>query len=290
MSGESSFRIQSKAHRERSQPANRKKFGFLEKHKDYIERSTDYKKKQKLVKTLKSKANERNPDEFYYNMHKSQVVDGIHTKLINNSLDPDTIKLLKTQDLNYILHKKSIDDKKVDKLKSTLHLIHPLNTNHSRVTRLNETKSHIVFIDKESNESSSHPSATTVSEVAISSSPSSSSSSINLAPLQLNLKLLPSSSPKMPLSTPPATTKQSNKKSTNTSTKTNEKKLINQTKQSYKELNRRILRSKQLTAAMTELTLQRQLMGKGTKRKLTITDNVTNKEVTVYKWKRERRR
>ena len=80
---------------------------------------------REFIKTLKKKANERNPDEFYFNMHKSKVVDGKHTKLINGSLDNDTIKLLKTQDMNYILFKKSIDDKKIDKLQANLHMIDP---------------------------------------------------------------------------------------------------------------------------------------------------------------------
>ena len=66
------------------------------------------------------------------------------------------------------------------------------------------------------------------------------------------------------------------------------KKLSNAT---YKELNQRISRSKQLTGAMTELALQRQLMGKGTKRKLTMKDpNNKDKDIVVYKWKRERRK
>ena len=97
--------IPRRAHRERSQPAKRKKLGLLEKHKDYVERSQDYKKKQSFLKTLKKKASERNPDEFYFKMHDSKVTNGIHTKL-TNGLDNDTVKLLKTQDLGYIIHKK----------------------------------------------------------------------------------------------------------------------------------------------------------------------------------------
>lgn len=97
--------IPRRAHRERAQPAGRKKFGLLEKHKDYIERSKDYKKKKNFIKVLKSKAAERNSDEFYYKMHNSQVVDGLHTKL-TNSLDNESIKLLKTQDMGYIVYKK----------------------------------------------------------------------------------------------------------------------------------------------------------------------------------------
>jgi U3 small nucleolar RNA-associated protein 11 len=107
MSGESSMKnaIPRRAHRERAQPLSRKKFGLLEKHKDYIERSQDFKKKKNYINNLKKKASERNPDEFYFKMHNSQIVNGLHTNL-TKSLDHDTIKLLKTQDLNYIIYKK----------------------------------------------------------------------------------------------------------------------------------------------------------------------------------------
>ena len=57
----------------KAQPGARKKFGLLEKHKDYVQRARDFHKKQNYLKILKKKAEERNPDEFYYKMHKSQV-------------------------------------------------------------------------------------------------------------------------------------------------------------------------------------------------------------------------
>lgn len=53
-------------HKERAQPAARKKLGLLEKHKDYVERAKDFHKKQKVIRTLKSKADSKNPDEFYF--------------------------------------------------------------------------------------------------------------------------------------------------------------------------------------------------------------------------------
>ncbi|XP_062450275.1 probable U3 small nucleolar RNA-associated protein 11 isoform X2 [Rhea pennata] len=60
-------------HRERAQPAARKKLGLLEKKKDYRLRAADYHKKQEALRALQKKALDKNPDEFYFQM--------THTKL-----------------------------------------------------------------------------------------------------------------------------------------------------------------------------------------------------------------
>jgi U3 small nucleolar RNA-associated protein 11 len=80
MQGASTMRnaVKRVTHKERSQPKSRKRFGLLEKHKDYIERANDFKKKKATIKNLKKKAADRNPDEFYFNMHNSQVTNGVH--------------------------------------------------------------------------------------------------------------------------------------------------------------------------------------------------------------------
>jgi U3 small nucleolar RNA-associated protein 11 len=61
-----------KNHKERAQPQGRKKWGLLEKHKDYVIRAKDYHKKQDYLRKLKEKAAFRNPDEFYFNMNRSK--------------------------------------------------------------------------------------------------------------------------------------------------------------------------------------------------------------------------
>lgn len=125
-------------HKERAQPASRKKFGLLEKHKDYVERAKDYKKKQSHLTKLRKKALDRNPDEFYFKMNTSQVRKGIHhsTNNPNAKLDNSVISTLKTQDLGYITVKKSADDSKIRRLKENLHLIGE-----------QKVKSHKVFVE-----------------------------------------------------------------------------------------------------------------------------------------------
>lgn len=112
-------------HRERSQPAARASLGLLEKHKDYKLRSADHHRKQKAIKALKQKARLRNPDEFYFAMLNSQLVEGLHTKKPSskassstNALDADQQKLAKTQDLSYIRSKIIHDAHRIEKIKS----------------------------------------------------------------------------------------------------------------------------------------------------------------------------
>ena len=139
MSGASSMRnaVKRICHKERGQLASRKNLGMLEKHSDYKERANDYKKKKTFIKNLRKKAKDRNPDEFYYKMNSSKVSnDGLHKDIIDNSMDNDTIKLLKSQDMGYIVHKKSVDARKIEKLKDNLHLI-----------GAKAPKKHTVFVD-----------------------------------------------------------------------------------------------------------------------------------------------
>jgi hypothetical protein len=56
----------------------RKRFGILEKHKDYIIRANAYHKKQETLKILRQKAAFKNPDEFNFKMINSKTVDGRH--------------------------------------------------------------------------------------------------------------------------------------------------------------------------------------------------------------------
>ncbi|CAL2278807.1 unnamed protein product [Prunus armeniaca] len=116
--------ISRRAHKERAQPESRKKFGLLEKHKDYVERAKAYHKKEETLRRLKEKAAFRNPDEFYFKMIKTRTVDGVH-KLENqaNKYTPEELLLMKTQDIGYIIQKVQSEKKKIEKLTATLHFL-----------------------------------------------------------------------------------------------------------------------------------------------------------------------
>jgi len=117
--------IKRTTHKERSQPSARKKFGLLEKHKDYVLRARDFHKKEKSIKTLREKAEYRNPDEFYFAMQKSGTKDGVHLANQDQSdkYTTDQLKLLKTQDIKYVQLKSQMDAKKLEKLRASLHYI-----------------------------------------------------------------------------------------------------------------------------------------------------------------------
>ncbi|KAL1882308.1 hypothetical protein Daus18300_000794 [Diaporthe australafricana] len=120
--------IQRRSHRERGQLRGREKLGLLEKHKDYSLRAKDHKKKQTVLKSLKQKAAERNEDEFYFGMVSrgkfssgklaaGKKWDG---KVVgdrgNKSLDMDTVRLLKTQDIGYLRTMRNVVAKEVSGL------------------------------------------------------------------------------------------------------------------------------------------------------------------------------
>ncbi|KAJ6864169.1 U3 small nucleolar RNA-associated protein 11 [Populus alba x Populus x berolinensis] len=114
--------IPRKAHKERAQPQARKKFGLLEKHKDYVARAKAFHKKEETLRRLKEKAASRNPDEFYFGMIKSKTVDGVHRPQSEaNKYTQEELLLMKTQDIGYILQKAQSEKKKIEKLTATLH-------------------------------------------------------------------------------------------------------------------------------------------------------------------------
>jgi U3 small nucleolar RNA-associated protein 11 len=115
--------VKRKTHKERSQPAERRKFGLLEKKKDYVLRARDFHKKEDAIKVLKTKAGNRNPDEFYFGMERSKTVGGVHQGRADesNKYTADELALMKTQDVKYVSLKASIETKAAAKLRANLH-------------------------------------------------------------------------------------------------------------------------------------------------------------------------
>lgn len=107
-------------HRERHQPEARKKFGFLEKKKDYKKRALDYQSKQEKLKQLRQKVADKNPNEFHFHMLNSQLKDGKH---FEKRKDEECHKAIEAHNKKYLNWKRSVELKKIDKLQSTLHFI-----------------------------------------------------------------------------------------------------------------------------------------------------------------------
>ncbi|TVY51910.1 U3 small nucleolar RNA-associated protein 11 [Lachnellula cervina] len=102
--------VQRRNHRERGQPEERKKWGLLEKSKDYKLRAADHKVKKTKLKQLKQKVLDKNPDEFYFGMlsrsgpatrgkNRTGTVNGDRG---NQVLSQEASRLFKTQDIGYI--------------------------------------------------------------------------------------------------------------------------------------------------------------------------------------------
>lgn len=274
-------------HKERSQPSDRKKLGLLEKHKDYIIRAKDYHKKEKLLKNLKRKAADRNPDEFYFQMNNSQVEKGIHHDTKTSELSASMVKLLKTQDMGYIAVRKTMDDKKVERIKSGLHLI-------GEVVASSKTKKHTIFVDN-SEELDTFDAAT-----HFNTAPQLVDRAFN-RPLLSNIDSMYSNNRE---SSDQIISEDKVRKST-----AKKEKL-------YKELTERTKRSKKLETAYFQLSQQRNVQNsKGSKRKIVITrdskgevvkqnsnskknkakeeedkDLGKTRETVLYKWKRQRTR
>ncbi|XP_047667733.1 probable U3 small nucleolar RNA-associated protein 11 [Tachysurus fulvidraco] len=111
-------------HKERSQPGFRKHLGLLEKKKDYKLRADDYHRKQKTLNALRKKALDKNPDEFYYKMINTQLKDGKHViKQKEEEMTEEQKKIMRTQDIGYVEMKRVAESKKIERLKSELHLL-----------------------------------------------------------------------------------------------------------------------------------------------------------------------
>ena len=113
---------------------------MLEKKKDYLVRAQAFHSKENRIKALRKKAENRNPDEFYFKMVSSKTKGGVHAaESEHGRLSVEMLQVLRTQDRGYIKTLKGAEDKRVERLKSTLHVV-------SSTQPLNK---HTVFVDSE---------------------------------------------------------------------------------------------------------------------------------------------
>lgn len=65
------------------------------------------------LQQLRRKAEERNPDEFYFGMEKARTADGVHVQRSTeaNKYSQDELRLMKTQDVNYLTLKAQAESK-----------------------------------------------------------------------------------------------------------------------------------------------------------------------------------
>lgn len=73
-------------------------------------------------------------------MINSKFVDDKHLELRNDDdeFTPEQLQLMLTQDLSYVIYKRSIEQKKIEKLKSQLHMIDVPDKPKNQ---------HIIFVD-----------------------------------------------------------------------------------------------------------------------------------------------
>eukprot|EP00730_Choanoeca_flexa_P014747 TRINITY_DN6560_c0_g2_i2.p1 TRINITY_DN6560_c0_g2~~TRINITY_DN6560_c0_g2_i2.p1 ORF type:complete len:253 (+),score=86.97 TRINITY_DN6560_c0_g2_i2:116-874(+) len=244
-------KAQRKSHKERSQPLSRSKFGLLEKGKDWKLRRDDFKKKQRHIKSLANKARERNADEFYFGMISAKTTDGVQS-LTTGELEHFTaeqLKVFKTQDHRYVQMKRTQEKNKIEKLQQNLHLM--------AATDQTPQNKHIIFTDSKRKAAKFDPAKhfDTVPEL------------VNRPSNRLKRRQLEAESLVEPL-----TGKQA-------------KKAAKQQEQMYEELNKRIQRERKIASVAETLELEKNLMGKGRRQKVS-----KRGEKPVYKWKKERKR
>ncbi|XP_048771445.2 probable U3 small nucleolar RNA-associated protein 11 [Ostrea edulis] len=242
-----------RTYRERSQPSSRSHLGFLEKKKDYKERAEDFQKKQNTLKRLKRKALSRNPDEFYFNMVKTQKVDGVHQE--REETEPShteaELKLMFSQDQKYVTMKRTSELNKIERLKSNLHLV-----DNDTVPK----NKHIVFVD----------SAREVKEFDAAKHFGTHPSLVNRRYNRPTLESLKKMEIRGNLN------------------KGDLEAVSKEKQQRYRELVKRIQREKDLHVIQQKMEMKKHLMEK--KEKRTKLEEETKTSAPVYRWRHKRKR
>ncbi|KAK3815282.1 MAG: small-subunit processome [Benniella sp.] len=258
-------------HKERSQPLARQKHGLLEKKKDYIARARDYHSKQDRLKAMREKAAFRNPDEFYFKMINTRTKEGVHLTERNQKFSHDFLKLLSTQDLNYVTTQRDIGRKRIDRMQQGLILLDDdtrdngeededmdLTGAPSSSKSVPKPKNHIVFVDNEDEVKNF--------DVA---------KHFDTAPELIHRKF---NRPRMEQLKQEQTVSHLSKAEIKAAAKERERSLT--------ELASRMQREETMAKLEQEMTLRKNLMLKGRKKKI----GVDKDGLAKYKWKADRKK
>lgn len=217
------------AHKERSQPEARKKFGLLQKHKDYVIRAKAYHRKQDTLKRLRQKAAFKNPDEFNFKMINSKTVRGVHKpKDEVNIYSAEELMIMKTQDVGYVFQKWQSEKNKIDKLTASL-----------QCTNGQSSRRHVYYAEDREE----------ARELELETRSKSNTSAIQI-PKDIKKKM----------------------------------------DGSYRELEARKGRAKDLEKLYMDMSMQKELQKKGRKRKLSEDEILNPNGKPVYQWRADRKR
>ncbi|CAH8606897.1 unnamed protein product [Heterobilharzia americana] len=132
-------------HKERSQPQHRRHLGILPKRQDFRQRARDKELKSAKIKELKSKALEKNTDEFYFNMCNSRFdAEKGHIPLdVEKTYSDCDIKSSFSKNITRLQYELQKEMSKIRQLESKTNLLQgELKDSHSR-----KTPKHIIFAE-----------------------------------------------------------------------------------------------------------------------------------------------
>jgi len=281
-------------HKERSQPQARAHLGILEKKGDFIKRAQNYHAKTKQMTILRSKASQKNPDEFYFGMQSNGMKDGKHTKTIearNKELEHliggDAVRIMKDQDLSYIRMQIQKDQSQVKKLEARLHMLggdqnqdfdFDLELNSEKTADTKEGKrKHTIFV-KDSKQVQDFDVATHFDTV-----PELVHREFNRPKISTLLQNAQSRQGSKELMTNSMTKKQLKKH--RKEQKRSAKIIARERNLAYKELEGRKKRIEALGLAESHLMTDKLVQSKGRKRKI---KEAEDGKPAVYKWRRKR--
>ena len=206
------------------------------------------------MQNLKRKAEERNPDEFYFAMEKSRTKEGVHVvpTAQSNKYTQEQLRLMKSQYAGYLNLKSQAEKKKVERLQESLHLIGATAAQ----------RRHVVFVDDDEEAKKFNPEEHF-------DTPAELLDRAYNRPRKAQLD--------------DAATVSGGAAAIRAS-----KKAEKRREGAYKELLQRVNRQEALGGATQQMEYEKQVMGNGRKRKLSREE--AGGKNGIYRWKAERKR